>query len=151
MKKIALFLLVIGSMFLLTGCGEKNIEGSLEDLMDKVYLNIKEEDKPMMLSNIEVNNDNKEGFLGSPDIEFEEALASESMVGSIAHSVVLIRAKKGQDVEKLKTEIKQNADPRKWICVGVEDVVVESKGDLVILIMSDNLGETILENFNNLK
>ena len=36
--------------------------------------------------------------------------------------------------------IKDNVNPRKWICVGVEaeDVIVKNKGNLVILIMVEN-------------
>lgn len=153
MKK--LLLIIFAFMLLLTtGCGkEQNIEGELADLMTKVYEGIKDEDKPMMLMNVEVTNENAESFLGKADIEYDSALASESGVGSIAHSVVLVRAKAGQDVEKLKKDIKENINPRKWICVGVEEdkVIVDSIGNLVILIMDNNYPETLHENFKNLK
>jgi len=49
----------------------------------------------MMLMNTEVNEENVEYFLGTKDIEYEEALASEPGIGSIAHSVVLVRVKDG--------------------------------------------------------
>ena len=102
-------LFVLGSIFMLgismTGCGNKNIEGSLPDLMKQVYKDIKEDEFPMFLENIEVTEENVENFLGSKDIEFKEALASESMTGSIAYSVVLVRTKEGADVEKIKTQI----------------------------------------------
>ena len=41
-----------------------------------------------------------------------------------------------QDIQ-VKTKIKETINPRKWICVGVEeeDVIVKNKGDLIILIM----------------
>ena len=153
MKKLLLILFAFMLLFT-TGCGkEQNIEGELADLMTKVYEGIKDEEKPMMLMNVEVNGENVEGFLGKADIEYENALASESGVGSIAHSVVLVRAKDGQDVEKLKKDIKDNINPRKWICVGVEEenVIVDSIGDLVILIMENNYPEKLHENFKNLK
>ena len=41
-------------------------------------------------------------YLGTSDIEFEEALASESATGSIAHSVVLVRVKDNANVELIK-------------------------------------------------
>ena len=151
MKK--LLLIVFAFMLLLTtGCGkEQNIEGELADLMTKVYEGIKDEEKPMMLMNVEVNSENVESFLGKADIEYESALASESGVGSIAHSVVLVRAKDGQDVEKLKKDIKDNINPRKWICVGVEEdqVIVKNKGNLIILIMAEN-SENLEKGFDNL-
>ena len=126
--------MIIGA-FLLTGCG--NIEGSLEDIMAKVYADIPENERPMMLTNIEVTDKNIEQYLGTADIEYEEALASESATGSIAHSVVLVRVKDNANVEAIKEKIEKNVNPRKWICVGVEedDVIVENEGNLIILIM----------------
>lgn len=151
MKKLFLFMLIAVACFGLTGCGNKNIEGSLEDIMEKVYADIDDEDKPMMLTNIELTDENIKDYIGTDKIEYEEALANESGVGSIAHSVVLIRTKEGADVEKIKKEIKDNVNPRKWICVEAENVYVESKGDLVILIMSGDIADDIKENFENLK
>lgn len=136
MKKI---LLVFVAMFLtltLTGCGERNVQGSLEEIMDKVYASIPEDQRPMMLMNVEVNEENAEMYLGTSDIEYEEALASESATGSIAHSVVLVRVKDNANVELIKEKIENSINPRKWICVEAEEVEVDSKGNLIILIMS---------------
>jgi len=154
LKKVSLMLVVCVFALLMTGCGEKNVEGTLEEIMTKVYAGVKDEDKPMMLDNMEVNDENIEGFLGTADIEYETALASESMTGSIAHSVVLVRTKEGADVDAIKTKIKENINPRKWICVGVEekDVVVESKGNLIMVLLIENetTRNTIKDAFNNL-
>lgn len=154
LKKIGLVLAVCVCAFLMTGCGEKNVEGTLEDLMTKVYADIPQENRPMMLENIEVNEENIEYYLGTSDIEYEEALASESGIGSIAHSVVLVRTKKNANVESIKTKIKENINPNKWICVGVDekDVIVENKGDLIILILVENSDnrETLKNAFDNL-
>lgn len=145
---VATFLLVIS----LTGCGEtKNVSGTLEEIMDKVYANIPEEERPMMLTNIEITDENVEMYLGTSDIEFEEALASESATGSIAHSVVLVRVKDNANVEVIKEKIENSVNPRKWICVEAEEVEVESKGNLIILIMSSEINAEKIENsFNNL-
>jgi len=151
MKKIIL-LMAVCMTFLLTGCGSKNVEGSLEEIMTKVYANVADDEKPMGLANTEVTDENIEYYLGTSDIEYKEALASESMTGSIAHSVVLVRVKENADVEAIKTKIKENVDPRKWICVGVEEdeVVVKSKGDLIILIMTQTGKEKLEKGFDNL-
>lgn len=154
MKKILLFVVVLMASLLVSGCGNQNVEGTLEELMTKVYENVPEDNRPMMLMNTEVNKENIEYYLGSTDIEYSEALASESGVGSIAHSVVLLRVKEGADVEKVKKTIKEKVDPRKWICVGVEkeDLIVKNKGDLVILIMveDEDTRATLEEGFDNL-
>lgn len=140
MKKISLILIFLVSMFLISGCGNSNVNGTLEEIMEKVYSNVPQEERPMMLTNTEVNIENIEYYLGANDIEYESALASESGVGSIAHSVVLVRTKDNADIEAIKKRIKENVNPRKWICVGVEkeDVIVENKGNLIILIMIED-------------
>ena len=151
MKKILFMLVAVVLAVSLTGCGEKNVEGTLEEIMDKVYASVPEDQRPMMLMNTEVTEENVEMFLGTADIEFEEALASESGVGSIAHSVVLIRVKKGANVEAIKEKLENSVNPRKWICVEAEEVEIESKGNLIILIMSsENTVEKIETEFNKL-
>ena len=151
MKKILFMLVALISIISLTGCGEKNVEGSLEEIMDKVYASIPEDERPMMLMNTEVTKENVEMYLGTKDIEYEEALASESGVGSIAHSVVLVRVKDNADVEAIKEKIENSVNPRKWICVEAEEVEIESKGNLIILIMSSEINaEKIETEFNKL-
>ena len=154
MKKIFLVLVMCMVCFGLTGCGSNNVEGTLEEIMSKVYADIPEDERPMGLTNIEVNEENIESFLGTTEIEYESILASESMIGSIAHSTVLVRVKENADIEAIKTKIKENVDPRKWICVGVEedDVIIKNKGDLIIVIIveDESTREKISQGFDNL-
>ena len=157
LHKLGIVALVLSLGLILVGCGEeakdKNIEGSLTDIMTKVYEQLPEDKRPMGLTNMEVNAENIEGFLGTADIEYDEALASESMVGSIAHSVVLVRVAKDADVEATKKAIKDNVNPRKWICVGVEkdQVIVKNKGNLIILIMAAENSDKLEAGFDALK
>lgn len=153
-RKIIFVVMIFAVTLLMTGCGNQNIEGTLEEIMTKVYEGVPEDSRPMMLTNMEVTDENIEYYLGSSDIEYTEALASEPAISSIAHSVVLVRVKDGADVEKVKSTIKEKVNPRKWLCVGVEedDVIIKNKGDLVILIMveDEDTRETLEEGFDNL-
>ena len=156
MKKVFKLFLCFIAILMVTGCGSKsaNIEGKLEDLMAKVYDGISEEKLPMMLQNIELTEEDIEYYIGTKDIKWKEAIASESGIGSIAHSVVLIRMSEDandKDIEDAKSKIKENANPRKWLCVEAENVFVENKGNLIILIMSDDKAETLKTNFEELK
>lgn len=154
MKKIGYGLLILSLVLCFAGCQKQseNISGSLSDIMKEVYKNIPEDELPELI-NEKVNKDNQEYYLGSSDITYKEALASEPLMSSVAHSVVLVRANSVKDVDNIKKEIKEKIDPRKWICVGVDEknVFVESKGDLVILIMDNEYAATIRDNFLNLK
>ena len=122
--------------------------------MPKVYATVPEEERPMGLTNIEVNEENIEGFLGTSDIEYDRILASEPMVSSIAHSVVLIRTKENADIDAIKTKIKESINPRKWVCVGVEpdDVIIENKGNLIIVIVveDEKIRNEIIDEFRSL-
>ena len=152
MKKVLLVTIMFVLCLTLTGCKEKNVEGSLEEIMTKVYSTLKQDETPMMLTNIQITEENVEAYLGTTDIKFKEALASESATGSIAHSVVLIRVDEKTNVEQVKEKIENSVNPRKWICVEAEEVEVESKGNLILLVMSnEKTVEKITEQFEKLK
>ncbi len=151
-KKISLLLILSISLIGFTACGKKELtpEQDLETIMEDLYAGISDEDKPMLF-NKEITEEEKSYFLGTEDIEFEEAFASDAAISSIPHSVVLLKVKEGTDVEKVKEQIKENADPRKWICVEAEKVIVKNKGNLIILIMSsEDMAEKIETNFSKL-
>ena len=89
MKKLLVTVLA-GAMLLLAACGqkEKNVEGTLTEIMTKVYAGT-ENDMPNLMQT-EVNDENKAYYFGTDDIEFKEALASEPMINAIAHSVPIM-------------------------------------------------------------
>ena len=148
---VVLVIAAVIGILAVTGKGEKNVEGSLEDIMTSLYAGISEDNLPMGLSNMEVNSENVESFIGTTNVKYTEALANESMVGSIAHSVVLVRLEDSQDSAAAVEEIKNKVDPRKWICVEASNVVVKNKGNLVVLIMSnEELAPKLESNFDNL-
>ena len=107
---------------------EKNVEGTLEEIMTKLYAGIGEDELPMMLGNIEVTKEDIQYYIGTNEVSYKEALVSESEVGSIAHSVVLLRLNDAADAENVVSKVKESADPRKWLCVEAENVIVKSKG-----------------------
>jgi len=153
MKKLKNILGILGVLvisLLLVGCGsEKNIEGDLTSLVDKLYEGIKEEDRPMLMTTT-LDDETLESFAFVKGIDYKEAVVSEPPMSSIPHSVVLIRLNDAKDASKVVADIKANANPRKWFCVEAENVVVKSRGDLVILIMSNELAAPIEKNFDNL-
>ena len=114
---------------------------SLGSILDKVYEKTGLETPQR--AQTEITAENIEYYLGTSNIEYIEGMASEPMMGSFAHSIVLIRVKDGSDVTKIMNDIKTNVDPRKWICVGVEpeNVIVENAGNMIILIMDEKSEE----------
>ena len=127
----------------------KNIPGELSDIVKKIYDNLDDSVQIPPVMNEELTkegtrfNTSIEYFIGSKDIPFKEGLVSEAAIGAHAYSLVLLRMEPNADIEAAKKTIKDNVDPRKWICVGVDpgDVIVDNIGDLLILIMSESSKE----------
>lgn len=150
-KKFILSIMCLLSVTLLfTGCGKKskNLDLSATEIIDKVYEGL--DDLPAVAT-ITVDKDNFSNFFGAENVDFEEAAVSEAMINAVAHSVGVVKLKDGADVEKVKKEIKEKANPRKWVCVEAESVIVESRGNTIILIMSfEDTADKIATNFRNL-
>ena len=88
--------------------------------------------------------------MGLSECNFEEALASELDMSSIAHSVVLVKAKSASDIDALKKEISEKLNPNKWVCVGVAEIKMASHDNILLVVMDDEVGDKMIENFNNL-
>ena len=83
-----------------------------------------------------LTSDNEQAFLGTEGVSYTEGVYSVPMMSSIAYQCVLLRVAP-EDVENVKTMLKENADVNKWVCVSAETVLVENVGDVVLFIMSD--------------
>ena len=143
MKKIITGAICAALLLTLVACGSNSntsaahVDGTLSEIFAKIYENADIE-SPLATYEIAVDDTNKASMLGSTEVNFTEGLASEAMIMTIPHSMVLIRVAEGTDIEATKKLIQDNVDPRKWICVGVdpEDVIVDNIGDLIFLVMS---------------
>lgn len=149
MKKILTTLMATLALFMLVGCSnDKEFPTDLNKLMDEVYAGL--DDEVPSTRREKVTADNVEYYLGLSECNFEEALASEPDMSSIAHSVVLVKVKSASDIDALKEEISENLNPNKWICVGVEEIKMASHDNILLVVMDDEVGDKMIENFNNL-
>lgn len=64
-----------------------------------------------------------------------EAVASESMMGAQAYSLVLVRLKDAADAQTVAQAMRNGIDQRKWICVHADDIRVVASEDVVMLCM----------------
>lgn len=121
---------------------------SLAGIIDSIYAGVKTE--MPRTANTTITSENVEYFLGLKTMDgIEEAIASEAMMSSVAHSVCLVRAKDGTDVAKMMKDIKENVNPQKWVCVGVEpdQVIVKNQGNLILLVMNPDAPQEIADSF----
>lgn len=70
-------------------------------------------------------------------MEYAESYYSIPMINVNPYQCILLRLPEGADVEAAKETLLANADPRKWVCVEAESVVVENVGDVILFLMAD--------------
>lgn len=103
---------------------------------------------PMSFSEL-LTAENFESFAFVPYAEGYRGINGDAMIGSIAHSVIIVEVPEGTDAATVAADMKANANPRKWICVEAESVQTASKGNLAILVMSSQAtADAIIANFN---
>ena len=149
MKKISVLMALILVLLALVGCGASNnggssaappvtLEGTPSEIVDKIYAGAPEDlEYPMMLTTSELTEDNSVYMTGVERSEYKEGAVSESMVGSIAYSMVVLRANDAEGAQALADSVKEKVDPRKWICVEAETVNTAVIGDVVFMVMAD--------------
>ncbi len=72
-----------------------------------------------------------------------DAAVYEPMTGAQAFSLVMVRVADGANAKDVARQMKDNIDPRKWICAMADQVMAAGYRDVVMLIMVDTgLGKT---------
>ena len=153
MKKISVLMALILALLALVGCGASStgnsgstgssapavtLEGTPSEIIDKIYAGAPEDlEYPMMLATSEITEDNSTYMVGVERSEYKEGAVSESMVGSIAYSMAVLRANDAAGAQVLADSVKEKVDPRKWICVEAETVNTAVIGDVVFMVMAD--------------
>ena len=158
MKKFLCVILVLTmTVAMLSGCGKQEaaqteattapaatVEGTLEELLNRVI-----EERPVEfmggVTTLDLADTSEDGLwaiknntgLENAD-KITEAAVFEPMIGSIAFSMVMVRVAPGEDTRAVAEEMKSGIDPRKWICVAADDLLVTGYGDVVMLIMLDS-------------
>ena len=121
---------------------------SLEEIFETILKDVS--DLPAA-ENIAITEENFESFLFIPAIKDAQALASEGLISSVAHSAVLSRVPEGTDAEKVAQDIKAAANPTKWVCVTAEKTTVSVHGNTILLVMSfTDTADAITKNFDSL-
>lgn len=115
-------------------------------LADRLYASFNQDELPM-LGSMEITSEDFEYFTFIPYADGLKAVVSEPMMGSIAHSVVLVEAGDAETAKKVAEDMKTNANPRKWICVEAEKVLSATNGNIAMLVMSDSKADKIVEAF----
>ena len=163
MKKLICALLALTMIFAMTaGGGSKapettapaaKIEGTMEELLNKVI-----EQRPVefagMVLPLDLTDTSEEAMwqfktlTGLEDAaQVQEAAAYEPMIGSMAFSMVMVRTADGVEPKTVAEAMKSGVDPRRWVCVEADDMLVAGCGDVVTLIMVSTANSLTAQSF----
>ncbi len=148
-KKIMLILSLVTATLLLVSCGKKDAEetssklvGPLSEVMDSLYENAElSQDFRDSLADYdsgEIPSESAEYLIGTTDVAYDESFYSMPLMNVVPYQCILLSLPEGTDMETAKQTLVDHADPRKWVCVEAESVIVENVGDVVLFVMADS-------------
>jgi len=118
------------------GNAQDTTESELVSIIKKIY-EIKDPELAVADNLVDLSDsDSVKYYTGLSDSsKLKEAVASETMIGSQAYSLALVRLNDAKDAESVAKEMLNGIDTSKWICVSADDLQVVSHDDVVMLIM----------------
>ena len=150
MKKLIAILMLTAMVLSLTACGAKtpaedkpqgaDLSGeTVEALIEKIY-ETKMPEFALMTMPVDLADAETTAWLTgvSDPALLKEAAVSESMMGSQAYSLVMVRVNDAAKAEEVAQMMLDNIDPVKWICVQADDIDAAIYGDLVLFVMIDS-------------
>lgn len=153
---IALILLAVitfGVIILVSG---KENTSSLETTKDiiKMINSINKDNKNVLpeleTMKIDVKNiDEVTSYTGlTSNDNIESIVVSVPMMTAQAYSVAVVKVKDNADVEKIKQEMLDNIDMRRWICVSAEQLYITNSGNVIFSVMTDkDIAKTVYDDF----
>ena len=149
MKKFIAFVLVAVMALSMVACGGKGadkapLEGTMEENVMKV-MEIAPVEFMAGTMPVDLTDTSEDGkwalsyFTGLQSADnVTDVCVYEPLMGSQAFSLVMVRTAEGADPVAVAQEMKDNIDPRKWICVGADEMMVVTYSDVVMLVMLDS-------------
>ena len=142
---IGLILLAVISFIifiLVSGSGNKGSVETPKDIND-IINTINKNNKNVLpeLETIKVdikNIDEVTSYTGLKTNDgIESIVVSVPLITAQAYSVAIVKVKDSADVEKIKQEMLDNIDMRRWICVSAEQLYITNSGNVIFSVMAD--------------
>ena len=142
---IGLILLAVISFIifiLVSGSGKKgNVETpkNVNDIINTINKNNKNVLPELETLKVDIKNiDEVTSYTGLKTNDgIESIVVSEPLVTAQAYSVAIVKVKDNADVEKIKQEMLDNIDMRRWICVSAEQLYITNSGNVIFSVMAD--------------
>ena len=113
--------------------------GTPSEIIDQIYEK-KSVDLPLGTTEVDLSDTEMANVItGISSLDLVESAAySESMMGSQAYSLVVVKVKNKKNTEAIANEMLNGINQSKWICVTADDLRVAAAGDVAVLIMVDS-------------
>ena len=153
---IALILLAVISLGIIILVSGKENTSSLETTKDIIkMISIINKDNKNVLPELETmkinvkNIDEVTSYTGlTSNDDIESIVVSVPMITSKAYSVAVVKVKDTADVEKIKQEMLDNIDMRRWICVSAEQLYITNSGNVIFSVMTDkDIAKAVYDDF----
>lgn len=153
---IALILLAVISFGIIILVSGKENTSSLETTKDIIkMINSINKDNKNVLPELETmkinvkNIDEVTSYTGlTSNDNIESIVVSVPMMTAQAYSVAVVKVKDNADVEKIKQEMLDNIDMRRWICVSAEQLYITNSGNVIFSVMTDkDIAKAVYDDF----
>ena len=153
---IGLILLAVISFIIFILVSGRGNKGSVEtpkdinDIINTINKNNKDVLPELETMKVDIKNiDEVTSYTGLKTNDgIESIVVSEPLITAQAYSVAIVKVKDNADVEKIKQEMLDNIDMRRWICVSAEQLYITNSGNVIFSVMADkDIAETVYNDF----
>ena len=153
---IGLILLAVISFIifiLVSGSGDKgsvDTPKDINDIINTINKNNKNILPELETMKVDIKNiDEVTSYTGLKTNDgIESIVVSAPLITAQAYSVAIVKVKDNADVEKIKQEMLDNIDMRRWICVSAEQLYITNSGNVIFSVMADkDIAETVYNDF----
>ena len=141
-----IFILVSGS----SNKGSVETPKDINDIINTINKNNKDVLPELETMKVDIKNiDEVTSYTGLKTNDgIESIVVSVPLITAQAYSVAIVKVKDNADVEKIKQEMLDNIDMRRWICVSAEQLYITNSGNVIFSVMADkDIAETVYNDF----
>lgn len=121
---------------------EVTADAELSGMVDQIYEAYPVELMMMTTSAVDLNDESwltyNTGLTAEQGTLVDAGVLSESMTGSQAYSMVLLRVKDEADAQTIADAVLNNIQMNKWVCTMADKARVVTFGDKVLFVMSNS-------------
>lgn len=121
---------------------EVTADAELSGMVDQIYEAYPVELMMMTTSAVDLNDESwltyNTGLTAEQGALVDAGVLSESMTGSQAYSMVLLRVKDEADAQTIADAVLNNIQMNKWVCTMADKARVVTFGDKVLFVMSNS-------------